>query len=62
MKALSEMPREAPALAPVPLEEDEVRKRRVPRWAWVLGLLVVAALVGFWRVRAARQADVITYE
>ncbi|WP_415835240.1 efflux RND transporter periplasmic adaptor subunit [Corallococcus soli] len=56
------MPREAPALAPVPLEEDEVRKRRVPRWAWVLGLLVVVALVGFWRVRAARQADVITYE
>ncbi|RYZ35271.1 MAG: efflux RND transporter periplasmic adaptor subunit [Myxococcaceae bacterium] len=62
MKALSEMPREAPALAPVPLEEDEGRKRGVPRWAWVLGLLVVAALVVFWRVRASNQADVITYE
>lgn len=62
MKALSEMPREAPTLAPVPLDEDEVRKRRMPRWAWVVGVLVVAALVVFWRVRAARQADVITYE
>ncbi|WP_233595620.1 MULTISPECIES: efflux RND transporter periplasmic adaptor subunit [Corallococcus] len=56
------MPREAPALAPVPLEEDEGRKRGVPRWAWILGVLVVAALVVFWRVRASRQADVITYE
>ncbi|RKH05872.1 efflux RND transporter periplasmic adaptor subunit, partial [Corallococcus sp. CA053C] len=62
MKALSEMPREAPALAPVPLDEDEVRKRRMPRWAWVVGVLVVAALVVLWRVRAARQADVVTYE
>ncbi|MBN8230433.1 efflux RND transporter periplasmic adaptor subunit [Corallococcus macrosporus] len=62
MKALSEMPREAPALAPVELEEDEGRKRGVPRWAWILAILVVAGAGVFWRMRAGSDADAVTYD
>ncbi|WP_434301549.1 efflux RND transporter periplasmic adaptor subunit [Corallococcus exiguus] len=62
MKALSEMPREAPALAPVELDEDEGRKRGIPRWAWVLAILVVAGAGVFWRMRAGNQADAVTYD
>ena len=56
MEVVSQRPQEAPALAPVSIDDEGPRRRRPPRWAWGLALALVAGLAALgWQRRGAQE-------